>query len=79
MTEPIAEQAGALTELQQLMARLSLADSQALATVAEVREELARGWLSGSESVPAEIMVMLRGLVVIHNGPVARHLDGFGR
>src|SRR3546814_12628336 len=57
---------GPSAELRQLMTRLSLANSKALAAVIEVAEELAEGWLSGTEPVPGDVIVMLRGVDVIH-------------
>ena len=60
---------GPSAELRQLMTRLSLANSKALAAVIEVDEELAEGWLAGTVPVPGDVIVMLRGLAVIHHGP----------
>lgn len=56
-------------ELHQLMTKLSLHGSQALAAVAEVAHEVAEQWLTGRRPIPAEIVVMLRGLAAIHAMP----------
>src|SRR3546814_1612550 len=58
---------GPSAELRQLMTRLSLANSKALAAVIEVDEELAEGWLAGTAPVPGDVIVMLRGLAVIRS------------
>src|SRR3546814_20812695 len=51
---------GPSEELRQLMTRLSLATSKAIAAVIEVAEELAEGWLSGNATVPGDGNVTLR-------------------
>src|SRR3546814_20491677 len=48
---------GPSAELRQLMTRLSLANSKALAAVIEVDEELAEGWLAGTAPVPGDVSV----------------------
>lgn len=65
MNSQEAGDSAVIDELHQLMARLSLGSSLALAAVAEVAHEVAEQWLTGHRAVPAEVVVMLRGLAAI--------------
>lgn len=59
------------SELEQLMAQLSLDGSNGLAAVAEVAHNIASEWLSGERPVPADVLTMLRGLVAMHGGSLS--------